>query len=85
MNQKKIRVGVIGASPERSWAARTHIPALRALPEFELTAVGTSREDSAHRSILPIGLRRRARAAIEEGLESQLRGLQQEAGVREQL
>ncbi|MEV6768395.1 Gfo/Idh/MocA family oxidoreductase [Nocardia sp. NPDC051030] len=42
-----IRVGILGASPERGWAARAHIPALRALPEFELTAVGTSRSESA--------------------------------------
>ncbi len=42
-------------------------------------------EDSAHRSILPLGRRQRAKAAIEEGLEAQLRELQQEAGVREQL
>lgn len=43
----KIRVGIIGASPERGWAAEAHIPALRALDEFEITAVSTSRRDSA--------------------------------------
>ncbi|MET9491987.1 Gfo/Idh/MocA family oxidoreductase [Nocardia sp. NPDC006630] len=43
----RIRVGIIGASPNRGWAARAHIPALRALPDFELTAVGTSRQESA--------------------------------------
>ncbi|WP_380281667.1 Gfo/Idh/MocA family protein [Kitasatospora purpeofusca] len=42
-----IRVGIIGANPERGWAARAHVPALRALPEYVLTAVGTSRERSA--------------------------------------
>jgi hypothetical protein len=42
-------------------------------------------EDSAHRSILPLGRRQRARAAIDEGLDAQLREVQQEAGVREQL
>ncbi|MGN5636071.1 Gfo/Idh/MocA family protein [Streptomyces sp. AC154] len=45
---KKIRVGVIGASPDRGWAARAHIPALTALPDYEITAVGTSRPESAH-------------------------------------
>ncbi|WP_162500969.1 Gfo/Idh/MocA family protein [Nocardia panacis] len=51
----KIRVGVLGASPERGWAARAHIPALRTLPEFELTAVGTSRRDSAERAARVFG------------------------------
>jgi predicted dehydrogenase len=43
-----IGVGIIGASPgPASWAANAHVPALRALPEFELRAVGTSRPESA--------------------------------------
>lgn len=42
-----IRVGIIGASPDRGWAVRAHIPALQALPEFRITAVGTSRAESA--------------------------------------
>ena len=41
-------VGIIGASPgPASWAANAHIPALRAVPEFELRAVATSRRASA--------------------------------------
>ena len=47
--------------------------------------VATLLEDTAKRSLLPIGRRGRARAAIDEGLEAQLRGLETEAGVREQL
>jgi predicted dehydrogenase len=43
-----IGVGVIGASPGPfSWAASAHIPALRALPGYELRAVSTSRRESA--------------------------------------
>lgn len=42
-------------------------------------------EDAAHRSILPLGRRKRARAAIDEGVTAHLLELQQEAGVREQL
>jgi predicted dehydrogenase len=43
-----IGVGVIGASPgPDSWAANSHIPALRALRGFELRAVATSRRASA--------------------------------------
>ena len=34
-----IRVGVIGASPARGWALRAHLPALRELPEYEITAI----------------------------------------------
>ena len=42
-----IRVGIIGASPDRSWAVRAHIPALASLPEYTLQAVSTSRQESA--------------------------------------
>ncbi|MFF2555002.1 Gfo/Idh/MocA family protein [Nocardia sp. NPDC058058] len=45
-----IRVGIVGASPDRGWAARAHVPALRALADFRITAVGTSRADSAQRA-----------------------------------
>src|SRR5881296_1878984 len=45
---KRIRVGIIGANPERGWAAQAHIPALKALSdEFEITALSTSRRESA--------------------------------------
>jgi predicted dehydrogenase len=43
----KIRVGVIGASPEKGWGGAVHLPAILALPEFSLVAVGTSRAESA--------------------------------------
>jgi predicted dehydrogenase len=43
----KIRVGIVGASPNRGFASIAHIPALRALPEFEIAAVCTTRQDSA--------------------------------------
>ncbi|AYF74846.1 gfo/Idh/MocA family oxidoreductase [Nocardia yunnanensis] len=51
----RLRVGIIGASPDRGWAARAHIPALHALPDFELTAVGTSRRESAERAAREFG------------------------------
>src|SRR3989454_5257584 len=45
---KKIRVGIIGANPDRGWAAQAHIPALQSLPDdFEITALSTSRRESA--------------------------------------
>lgn len=43
----RIRVGVVGASPNRGFAAISHIPALQALPEFEIVAVCTSSQQSA--------------------------------------
>jgi predicted dehydrogenase len=47
MTSDTIRVGILGTSPDWSWAARAYIPALRALPQYEITAIGTSREMSA--------------------------------------
>src|SRR5438105_14515260 len=45
---KRIRVGIIGANPDRGWAAQAHIPALRSLADdFEITALSTSRRASA--------------------------------------
>src|ERR1700726_99643 len=43
----KIRVGIIGASMRNGWARDAHIPALSALPEFQITAVSTSRQETA--------------------------------------
>ena len=45
---RRIRVGIIGANPDRGWAAQAHIPALRSLPDdFEITVLSTSRRESA--------------------------------------
>jgi len=46
-NSNKIRVGIVGANPSRGFASIAHIPALQALPEFEIAAICTSRQDSA--------------------------------------
>src|SRR5207247_9091611 len=46
----KIRVGIVGATvtPGGSgWGAHAHVPALQALPDYELTAVCTAHEDTA--------------------------------------
>jgi len=43
----KIRVGIVGANPSRGFASIAHIPALKALAEFEISAVCTTRQDSA--------------------------------------
>ncbi len=45
---RRIRVGIIGANPDRGWAAQAHIPALKSLPnDFEITALSTTRRESA--------------------------------------
>ncbi len=46
----KIRLGIIGANIHRGWAPRAHLPAIVASPEFELTAVCTTRMESAEES-----------------------------------
>lgn len=43
----KIRVGIVGASASRGFASIAHIPALCALPQFEITAVATARQETA--------------------------------------
>jgi predicted dehydrogenase len=45
---KRIRVGIIGANPDRGWAEQAHIPALKSLSDdFEITALSTRRRESA--------------------------------------
>ncbi len=36
MAEAKIRIGIIGANAHYGWSMRAHLPALRALPEYEL-------------------------------------------------
>jgi len=42
-----IRIGIVGATPERGWAAMAHIPAIRTVPSLTLQAVATRHERSA--------------------------------------
>lgn len=43
----RIRVGIIGANMTYGWGTRAHLPALAALPEFEVRAVCTTRMETA--------------------------------------
>src|SRR6516165_4527614 len=43
----KIRLGLIGASVTGTWSARAHLPAVRVSSDVELTAVCTTKADSA--------------------------------------
>ena len=45
-----IGVGVIGASADRTWATRAHLPAIAASPHFTLRAVSTSRRETADKA-----------------------------------
>jgi predicted dehydrogenase len=47
LNKNRIRVGIVGANRSRGFASIAHIPALQALPDFEINAVCTTRQDSA--------------------------------------
>lgn len=47
MAHDRLGVGIIGVQPARSWAAIAHIPALQALPGFEIAALSTTRAESA--------------------------------------
>jgi predicted dehydrogenase len=44
---KRIRLGFIGAYIRATWAAQSHFPALLASPDVELTAVCTTRHETA--------------------------------------
>jgi predicted dehydrogenase len=47
MATSNIGLGIIGLSPEGSWAGRAHVPALKVVPGYEIRALATSRPESA--------------------------------------
>jgi predicted dehydrogenase len=47
MRESRLGVGIIGVSPVRGWAAEAHIPALRALPNYEIRALSAASLESA--------------------------------------
>src|SRR2546425_3713497 len=47
MPESTLGVGIIGVSPVRGWAATAHIPALRALPDYEIRALSAHSAESA--------------------------------------
>ena len=57
----KIRVGIVGATLTQGgsgWGANAHVPALKALPDYELKAVCTAHEDTAKASAAAFGAER---------------------------
>src|SRR5437879_511167 len=47
MPESTLGVGIVGVSPVRGWAATAHIPALRALPNYEIRALSAHGAESA--------------------------------------
>jgi predicted dehydrogenase len=47
MPNPALGVGIVGVSPVRGWAATAHIPALRALPNYEIRALSAHNPESA--------------------------------------
>lgn len=56
MAMDRIGVGIIGVTPGRSWAANAHMPALRALPDYEVRALSTTRRESADAAAAALGV-----------------------------
>ena len=52
-----LRVSIIGANPNRSWAKDSHIPALRSLENLQLAAVATTSRASADAAAAAFGVR----------------------------
>src|SRR5437763_7986918 len=47
MSESRLGVGIIGVSRDRGWASEAHIPALRALPNYEIRALSAHSAESA--------------------------------------
>src|SRR6266566_1478013 len=55
MTQKETRVGIVGASANKSWAMVSHVPAINGLPGLKLAAVAASNEQSAREAAIAFG------------------------------
>lgn len=55
MKNKVIKVGIIGGSLNNQWASKTHIPVLMENPFYQITAIGTSKIETAKESARLLG------------------------------
>ncbi|NEI73137.1 gfo/Idh/MocA family oxidoreductase [Rhizobium lusitanum] len=56
---QRLRVGIIGVQPGRSWAARSHIPALQALSDtFDIAGIANTSRASAEAAAAETGIAR---------------------------
>jgi predicted dehydrogenase len=70
MSDRKLKVGIVGLQPGRSWAARAHVPALNALSDrFEVAGIANSSLASAERAASATGIGR-AFASVAELIAS---------------
>ena len=53
-----LRLGIVGANPERGWARDTHVPALKALPGLEIYAVSARTRQIADAALAAFGAKR---------------------------
>ena len=53
----RVRLGLIGASVAGTWSSRSHLPAVKASEEVELTAVCTTKPESAEAARAAYGAR----------------------------
>jgi predicted dehydrogenase len=53
--QREIRVGLVGANANVSWAKLSHVPAVKGLPGVKLAAVATRNEQSARQAAEAFG------------------------------
>ena len=51
-----MRIGIVGITPERSWAALSHVPALQNLRGFEIAGVANRSERSSREAGAALGL-----------------------------
>src|SRR3989454_4538877 len=58
MPESTLGVGIIGVSPVRGWAATAHMPALRALPNYEIRALSAHSAESARAAGEAFGVRK---------------------------
>jgi predicted dehydrogenase len=59
MSARRFKVGIVGLQPGRSWAARAHVPALRALADtFEIAGVANTSKASAEAAAAAMGIPR---------------------------
>ncbi len=54
--EQPLRIGIVGAGAGQSWAKISHIPAIQALPQVELTAVAASSPESARAAAEAFGV-----------------------------
>lgn len=66
MANKTFGVGLIGVEPNRSWAARAHIPALQGLGErFRIAGIANSSEESGRKAAAALGIEHSFRSVDE--------------------